>query len=169
MSFSYFFKIVFDYGAAHWYLFRISRIILQYSVQALSNIYDRALWQKINNNLKTAVDHCHREVGLKCGRALRSNSETHIQQKKKKKKKISKKKKHYKYVKYIQVSNKNPKTVSGASAVKFEHILHFILILLWLNLNQKMLAGFEKLWFHTIKFFLDPFIGLNVFILINPK
>ena len=65
--------------------------------------------------------------------------------KKKKKKKISKKKKHYKYVKYIQVSNKNPKTVSGASAVKFEHILHFILILLWLNLNQKMLAGFEKL------------------------
>ena len=142
MSFSYFFKIAFDYGAAHWYLFRISRIILQYSVQALSSIYDRVLWQKINNNLKTAVDHCHRELGLKCGRALRSNSETHIQQKKKK---ISARKKCIRNIKYIQVSNKNPKTVSCASAVKFEHILHFILILLWLNLNQKMLVGFEKL------------------------
>ena len=101
VSFSYFFKIAFDYGAAHWYLFRISRIILQYSVQALSNIYDRALWQKINNNLKTAVDHCHRELGLKCGRALRSNSETHIQQKKKKN---SARKKCIRNVKYIQVT-----------------------------------------------------------------
>ena len=144
VSFSYFFKVALDYGAACWYLFRISRIILQYSGQALSNIYDGALRQKINNSLKTAVDHCHRELGLKYGRALRSTLK-HTFSKKKKKKKNSKKKKHYKYVKYIQVSNKNPKTVSGASAVKFEHILHFILILLWLNLNQKMLAGFEKL------------------------
>ena len=92
VSFSYFFKVALDYGAACWYLFRISRIILQYSGEALSNIYDGALRQKINNSLKTAVDHCHRELGLKYGRALRSTLKHTFSKKKKKKKKSARKK-----------------------------------------------------------------------------
>ena len=64
-------------------------------------------------------------------------------------------------------------------ALNFEHISHFILLLLLLNLNKQMQLGPKKLQFLTINLFSVPvgnmfsyglgiFVGLHVFILIHP-
>ena len=63
--------------------------------------------------------------------------------------------------------------------LNFEHISHFILLLLLLNSNKQMLLGPKKLQFLTINLFsvsvgnilsygLGIFVGLHVFILIHP-
>ena len=63
--------------------------------------------------------------------------------------------------------------------LNFEHISHFILLLLLLNSNKQMLLGPKKLQFLTINLFSVPvgnmfsyglgiFVGLHVFILIHP-
>ena len=36
----------------------------------------------------------------------------------------------------FKVNSKDTRTTSGASSVNFEHILHFILLLILLNLNK---------------------------------
>ena len=46
----------------------------------------------------------------------------------------------------FKVNNKDTRTTSGTSIVNFEHILHFILLLILLNLNKLMLYGPEK-WY----------------------
>ena len=45
----------------------------------------------------------------------------------------------------FKVKNKDTRTMSGASFVNFEHILHYILLLSLLNSNKQMSCGPEKL------------------------
>ena len=54
----------------------------------------------------------------------------------------------------IKVDNKDTRTMPGASIVNYEHISHFILLLLLLNANKQMIVGPEKLMFPTKNFFL---------------
>ena len=43
--------------------------------------------------------------------------------------------------------------MSGASIVDFEHILLFVLLLIWLNSNKYMPVGPEEWWFQTFSKF----------------
>ena len=45
----------------------------------------------------------------------------------------------------FKVNNKDTRTMSGISSVNFEHISHFILQLILLNLSKEMPLGPEKL------------------------
>ena len=45
----------------------------------------------------------------------------------------------------FKVKNKDTRTMSGASIVIFEHVSHFILLLILLNLSKLMPVGPEKL------------------------
>ena len=60
------------------------------------------------------------------------------------------------------------RTMSGASTINLESILHFLLLFLLLNSNMQMLVGFEKLVRNILCYKLGKFVGLHVFVLIQP-
>ena len=80
--------------------------------------------------------------------------------------------------KVFEVNNKDTRMASGASVVDYEHISQFILMLL-LNSNKKNAGwvwetnSFRQFFFKTMRNKmsngLEHFIGLQVFILIQPK
>ena len=51
------------------------------------------------------------------------------------------------------ILNKDTRMMSGASIVDFEHILLFVLLLIWLNSNKYMPVGPEEWWFQTFSKF----------------
>ena len=51
----------------------------------------------------------------------------------------------------FKVNNKDTKTMSGASLVNFEHILHFILLSLLLNLNNNKQTIYIYILFYDIQ------------------
>ena len=53
----------------------------------------------------------------------------------------------------FKIKNKDTKTMSGASIVIFEHVSHFILLLVLLSLSKLMPVGPEKLQFQTVNLF----------------
>ena len=51
----------------------------------------------------------------------------------------------------FKVNNKDTRTMSGASLVNFEHILHFILLSLLLNLNNNKQTIYIYILFYDIQ------------------